>query len=250
MDLYLKEKTAIVTGASQGIGRAISLELAQEGVRVFAVARNAELLHGLQQEIQDKGGVAPVTFVQDLLEENAPARIAAAAISSLGQIDILINNAGRSRPVALTGAEADWKSSMKLDFERPRQLIQVLLPHFISRKRGVILNLTSTYELRSLNVSAIAKGALTALSKQLAGELGKFGIRVNCLQPGLIDTGNIRPYFDAEQRAAFAEAEIPLGDFGRVQDMANAAVFLVSERASYITGSVIAVDGGLNRFAF
>ena len=139
---------------------------------------------------------------------------------------------------------------MTLDFDRPRQLTQQLLPHFISRKQGAILNLASTYELRSLNVSAVAKASVVVWSKQLAGELGQYGITVNCLQPGLIDTENIRRFFPGDERRKFAEKEIPLGDFGEPQDIANMATFLASPRARYITGTVAVVDGGGRRYAF
>lgn len=250
MDLYLKGKTALVTGASKGIGRAIAKELAAEGVKVFVTGRNLDSLNSLYVEIVASGNPAPVVFAQDLLTPDAPAKIATAALSAIGHIDILINNAGQSQPVDIASPEAPWNTSMTLDFERPRQLTEALLPHFISRKQGSILNLTSTYELRSLNVSAIAKAALAMWSKQLSGELGKYGIRVNCLQPGLIDTDNIRPYFPGDEARKYAESEIPLQHFGAVQDMADMAVFLVSPRAKYITGTVSIVDGGGKRSAF
>lgn len=250
MDLYLKGKTAVVTGASQGIGRAIVKELAMEGVQVFATARNEALLNSLKEEVAAAGGVAPATFVQDFVAPEGPQQIAAAALSGLGQIDILINNAGRSCPLDVAGPEDAWLNSMTLDFDRPRQLTQALLPHFMERRQGVILNLVSNYELRSVNVSAVAKAAIVSWSKQLAGQLGQYGIRVNCLQPGLIDTENIRRFFNAEERKQFAEAQIPLGDFGEPEDMANMAVFLVSPRARYITGSVAVVDGGMRHHPF
>ena len=250
MDLYLTGKTALVTGASKGIGSAIAKELAREGVKVFVTGRNQQSLDDLSSEIVAEGNPAPIVFAQDLLAPNAPHKIAAAALAALGNIDILINNAGQSQPVDVAGPEEPWTKSMGLDFERPRLLTQALLSHFITRKQGTILNLTSTYELRSLNVSAIAKAAMAMWSKQLAGELGKYGIRVNCLQPGLIDTENIRPYFPGDERRKYAESEIPLQDFGEVQDMANMAVFLVSPRAKYVTGTVSVVDGGGSRSAF
>ncbi|MDQ0964671.1 3-oxoacyl-[acyl-carrier protein] reductase [Flavobacterium sp. W4I14] len=250
MDLYLTGKTALVTGASKGIGSAIAKELAREGVKVFVTGRNQQSLDSLSSEIVAEGNLAPIVLAQDLLAPNAPHQIATAALAALGHIDILINNAGQSQPVEVAGPEEPWTRSMALDFERPRLLTQALLPHFIARRQGTILNLTSTYELRSLNVSAIAKAAVAVWSKQLAGELGKYGIRVNCLQPGLIDTENIRPYFPGDERRKYAESEIPLQDFGEVQDMANMAVFLVSPRAKYVTGTVSVVDGGGSRSAF
>ncbi|HEY5745124.1 MAG TPA: SDR family oxidoreductase [Chryseolinea sp.] len=250
MDLYLKGKTAVVTGASQGLGRAIAKELAIEGVKVFAVARNEDLLNNLKEEVVAAGGVEPVVFIQDFVAPDGPQRIAVAALSSLGHVDILINNAGRSRPLDVNGPEEEWSAAMTLDFDRHRQLTQQLLPHFMERKQGAILNITSTYELRSINASAVAKASIVMWSKQLAGQLGRYGITVNCLQPGLIDTANIRRVFTGEERTKFAEREIPLGDFGEPQDIANMATFLVSPRARYITGSVAVVDGGMRHYPF
>jgi 3-oxoacyl-[acyl-carrier protein] reductase len=250
MDLYLKGKTAIVSGASQGFGRAITKELAMEGVKVFATARNGNLLNSLKNEIITDGGVEPVTFVQDFVAHDGPQNIATAALAALGTIDILINNAGRSRPLDVIGAEDEWTAAMTLDFDRHRQLTQQLLPQFMAQRQGSILNIISTYELRSINASAVAKASIAAWSKQLASQLGSYGIRVNCLQPVLIDTENIRPYFPGDERLKFAEREIPLGDFGEPQDIANMATFLVSPRARYITGSVAVVDGGMRHYAF
>lgn len=250
MDLHLKGKTAVVTGASQGIGRAIARELAIEGVKVFATARNEALLNDLKEEVITVGGMEPLTFVQDFVAPDGPQKIATAALSALGHIDILINNAGRSRPLDVNGSEEEWAAAMTLDFDRHRQLTQQLLPHFIERKQGAILNITSTYELRAVNASAVAKASVVVWSKQLAGQLGRHGITINCLQPGLIDTANIRPLFPGNERKAFAGREIPLGDFGTPQDIANMATFLVSPRAQYITGTVAVVDGGMRHHAF
>ncbi|AYB29062.1 SDR family NAD(P)-dependent oxidoreductase [Chryseolinea soli] len=250
MDLYVKGKTAVVTGASQGLGRAITKELAIEGVKVFAVARNEALLDGLKDEISAVGDVVPVTFAQDFVAPDGPEKIATMALSALGHVDMLINNAGRSRPLDVNGPEDEWSAAMTLDFDRHRQLTQQLLPHFMERKQGAILNITSTYELRAINASAVAKASIVVWSKQLAGQLGRYGITVNCLQPGLIDTANIRRVFSDDERTKFAEREIPLGDFGEPQDIANMATFLVSPRARYITGSVVVVDGGMRHYPF
>lgn len=246
----MKGKNAVVTGASQGLGRAITKELAREGVKVFATARNEQLLTSLKDEIIAEGAVEPVIFVQDFMAPDGPQNIANMALSKLGHIDILINNAGRSQPVDIVAPEALWTESFTLDFDRPRQLTQQLLPHFIERRQGSILNIASTYELRSINVSAIAKAGIVVWSKQLSDQLGRHGITVNCLQPGLIDTENIRRFFPGDERKKFAEREISLGDFGAPQDVANMATFLVSPRASYITGTVSVVDGGGRRYAF
>ena len=250
MEMYLSGKTAVVTGGSQGIGRAIAKALALEGVKVLATARNPHLLQSLKDEVLAEGGIEPLSFIQDFLAPDSPQNIGEMAFSQLGQVDILVNNTGRSRAVGVIGAEEDWSESMLLDFHRHRQLTQQLLPHFMDRKQGAILNITSTYELRTVNVSAVAKSAIVMWSKQLAGQLGPYGIRVNCLQPGLIDTENVRRLFSGEERRAFAEREIPLGDFGKPEDIAGLATFLVSPRAKYVTGTVAVVDGGLRKFAF
>jgi 3-oxoacyl-[acyl-carrier protein] reductase len=250
MDLYLKGKTAVISGASQGLGRAIARELAMEGVQVFVTARNEALLNNLRAEVVAAGGAEPVIFVQDFAAPEAPQQIALAALSSLGHIDILVNNTGRSQPLDVIGPDVPWEDSITLDFNRHRQLTQQLLPQFMARNQGAILNIASTYELRTINASAVAKAAVIVWSKQLAGELGQYGIRVNCLQPGLIDTENIRRFFPGPKRRQFAEQEIPLGDFGEPQDVANMAAFLVSPRARYITGTVSAVDGGMRHYPF
>ncbi|MBO9151619.1 SDR family NAD(P)-dependent oxidoreductase [Chitinophaga sp. GCM10012297] len=244
MDLHLKGKTAVITGASQGFGRAIAKGLASEGVKIFATARNEELLKSLHEE------TGAVTFAQDFTAPGAPQAIANAALAALGRVDILVNNAGRSRALGVTGDEEEWEAGFTLDFTRHRQLTQHLLPHMMERSQGVILNVTSTYELRSINVSAVAKGAVAVWSKQLAGQLGQYNIRVNCLQPGLIDTANTQRIFTAEERRQFAQNNIPLGDFGQPEDIANMAAFLASPRAGYITGAVAVVDGGLRYHPF
>ncbi|WP_143310592.1 SDR family NAD(P)-dependent oxidoreductase [Chitinophaga vietnamensis] len=250
MDLHLKGKTAVVSGASQGFGRAITKELALEGVQVFATARNEVLLDSLKAEVAAAGGVAPITFSYDFVAPEGPQKIAAAALAALGHVDILVNNAGRSRALSVTGPDEEWHAAFVLDFDHHRQLTQQFLPQMIERKEGVILNVGSTYELRTINASAVNKAALAAWSKQLAGELGRYNIRVNMLQPGLIDTENTRRIFTPDQRTDFAAAQIPLGDFGVSQDIANMAVFLASPRAGYVTGSVAVVDGGLRYHAF
>lgn len=124
MDMQLAGKTALVTGASQGLGRAIVKSLAAEGVKVFATARNEELLVSLVGEITDAGGIAPITFVQDFVAADGPERIASAALAAMGHIDITVNNAGGSRPMDIDAPEEQWIEGMTLNFDRHRQLTQ------------------------------------------------------------------------------------------------------------------------------
>lgn len=250
MDLQLKRKTAIVTGASQGLGRAIAKELALEGVTVFATARNEELLASLVEEIRQAGGITPIPYTYDFMAEDGPEKIAEAAKKELQVIDILVNNAGGSRPIDIDAPDDVWNESMALNFDRHRQLTQQLLAHMIERKKGAILNISGTYEARVVNASAVAKAGLVVWSKGLSNQLGKYGITVNCLQPGLIDTAQIRRLYPGNARSDFAEREITLGDFGEPQDVANMAAFLVSPRARYVTGTVAVVDGGMRHYSF
>ncbi|PTB21814.1 3-oxoacyl-ACP reductase [Trinickia symbiotica] len=250
MDLFLNGKTAVVTGASQGLGRAIALELAKEGVKVFATARNEELLASFKQEVLAVGGPEPVIFAQEFLAADAPKKIGAAAFESLGEIDILINNAGASQPVDVVAPEEEWEKGMTLGFTRQRQLAQQFLPRMMERKQGSVLNITGTTEPTQINVSAVSKAAIAVWSKGLSRSVGAYGVTVNCLQPGLLDTAQIRRLFPGDERRKFAEREISMKDFGEAQDVANMATFLVSPRARYVTGTVAVVDGGMRHYSF
>ncbi|CAN7779983.1 SDR family oxidoreductase [Caballeronia sp. LjRoot34] len=250
MDLQLNGKTALVTGASQGLGRAIAKTLAAEGVKILATARNEALLASLSHEIVEAGGVKPEVLLQDFMAADAPERIAAAAMSRLGHVDILVNNAGGSRPMDIDAPEEQWVEGMTLNFDRHRQLTQKLLPQFIERRSGSILNLSGNLEPEVVNAAMVAKAGLVVWAKGLSEQLGQYGVTVNCVQPGLIDTAQIRRLYPGDERRKFAEREIALGDFGEPQDVANAVTFLVSPRARYITGTVLLVDGGMRRYSF
>ena len=250
MDLGLSGKNALVTGASQGLGRAIAKTLAMEGVRVFATARNAGLLDSLAEEIVSEGGIRPVTYLCDFMRSDAPEEIAQKALKALGSIDILINNAGGSRPMAINAPESEWIEGMTLNFDRHRQLTQQLLDHFIERRTGSIVNLSGNLEPEEVNAAMVAKAGLVVWAKGLSEQVGQYGIRVNCVQPGLIDTAQIRRLYPGDARKQFAEREIAMRDFGVAQDVANAVVFLASPAAKYISGTTVTVDGGMRRYSF
>jgi 3-oxoacyl-[acyl-carrier protein] reductase len=250
MDLGLKGKTALVTGASIGIGRGIALALAREGVRLAVVARRGNLLEELAGEIVAAGGTKPVLIVENLLTEGASARIAKAALEGLGSVDILINNAGGSRAFKLDATEAQWEEAMTLNFARQRQLTHALLDQMMARKWGRIINITGKSEPEGLNGAFSAKAATHAWAKGLSREVGKHGITVNSIPPGRIHSEQIRRNYTPEYRQWQADNEIPVGRYGEPEDVAGLVSYLVSPLAGYITGTVIPVDGGLRRYQF
>jgi 3-oxoacyl-[acyl-carrier protein] reductase len=250
MDLDLKSRTAVVTGASIGIGRAITKGLALEGVRVIGVARRKELLSELAGEIKAAGGTTIVPLVQDIVVEGAASKLAAAAIAELGHVDILVNNAGGSRPLAVDAPDSAWDEAITLNFTSYRKVAHALLPQMIERRWGRIINITGKSEPEGLNAAFAAKAAVHAWAKGLSREIGEHGITVNCIPPGRIMSEQIRRNYPEDYRKKFAEEEIPVGYWGEPEDLAALAVFLASPRARYITGTVIPVDGGLRRYQF
>ncbi|HKU70173.1 MAG TPA: SDR family oxidoreductase [Burkholderiales bacterium] len=251
MDLQLKGKTALVTGASMGIGRAIAKGLAAEGVKVCIAARRVPLLEELAQEIVAAGGAKPAIVEIDVVNPDAPAKLAAAAARALGSVDILINSAGGSKPpLPIDAPESQWEESMTLNFVRVRQVTHAVLPGMIEKKWGRVINISGKSEPERLIAATPTKAAIHAWSKGLSREVGKHGITVNCIPPGRIMSEQIRRKYSPEFRAKQSAEEIPVGRYGEPEELAVLAVFLASPLACYITGAVLPVDGGLRRYAF
>ena len=251
MDLQLRNRTALVTGASQGIGRAIALELAREGAYVAVAARRKNLLDELAAEIERTGGLPPVVIEADLYNPETPVRLAAAAKQHLGRVDILVNAAGGSRPIPFEAPIEKWEEGMTLNFYRLRELSHAVIPGMIENGWGRIINITGSSEPRGINAANSAKAAVHAWAKGLSREMARHGITVNSIQPGRIISEQIlRMHPTEENRKRFAEENIPAGRFGDPTELANLVVFLASPLAGYITGTVIPVDGGMSRFAF
>lgn len=251
MDLQLGKRTALVTGASTGIGRGIALALAAEGVRLAISARRVALLNEVADEIVSRGGHRPVVIASDLYAEDAATTLTDAAMAGLGSVDILVNNAGGSRSFTeLHVGEDRWQEAMTLNFHRPRQVAQALLDQMIARNWGRIINITGKSEPDHVNGAFCAKAGIHSWAKGLSRMVGKNGITVNCIPPGRIHSEQILRNYTPEYRQWQCDNEIPMGRYGEPEDLANLVCFLSSPLASYITGAVIPVDGGLRRYQF
>ena len=251
MDLQLADKTALVTGASTGIGRGIALALAAEGTQLAIAARRVNLLEELAGEIVQRGGRRPAIIGCDLYAEDAATTLAGAAIQALGHVDILVNNAGGSRSFTdLHVSEERWQEAITLNFHRPRQLADALVDGMIARRWGRIINITGKSEPEHVNGAFCAKAAMHSWAKGLSRMVGKHGITVNSVPPGRIHSEQILRNYTPEYRQWQSEHEIPVGRYGEPEDIANLVTFLASPRAAYITGAVIPVDGGLRRYQF
>jgi len=251
MDLQLADKTALVTGASTGIGRGIALALAAEGVRLAISARRVALLNEVADEIVSRGGHRPVVIASDLYAEDAARTLTDAAMAGLGGVDILVNNAGGSRSFTeLHVSEDRWQEAMTLNFHRPRQVAQALLDQMMVRGWGRIINITGKSEPDHVNGAFCAKAGIHSWAKGLSRMVGKNGITVNCIPPGRIHSEQILRNYTPEYRQWQCDNEIPVGRYGEPEDLANLVCFLSSPLASYITGAVIPVDGGLRRYQF
>jgi 3-oxoacyl-[acyl-carrier protein] reductase len=243
----LEGKTALVTGASQGIGRACALELAKAGARVALASRNESKLADVAAEITAAGGTAHV-FAIDIASEESIKAGAKAAISHLGSIEILVNNAGITRDTLLLRMKrADWDSVLQTNLTGQFLMTQALLSPMLKARWGRIINMTSivgeTGQAGQANYAA-SKAGLIGFTKALARELASRNITVNAVAPGYIETAMTGVLEEKQLEAMLAQ--IPLGRAGSEQDVANAVRFLASDEASYITGHTLDVNGGMH----
>jgi 3-oxoacyl-[acyl-carrier protein] reductase len=250
MDLQLSGRAALVTGASSGIGRAIALALGGEGARLAITGRRRANLEEVSRRIVAAGGSPATLIVHDALEASYPEAVAREATAALGTVEILVNNAGGSRAFKLHADEAQWEEALTLNFTRHRQLTDRLIDAMIAGRWGRIVNITGKSEPEGINGAFCAKAAVHSWAKGLSREVGKHGITVNCVPPGRILSDQILRNYTPEYREWQSEHEIPVGEYGQPEDVANLVCFLASPRARYITGAVIPVDGGLRRYQF
>lgn len=255
MDLGLKGKAAIVTGASRGIGKAIALGLAGEGCDLVICARGEETLEEAAGEMRQCGAQVEAIAL-DAGAPDAGERLARAALDAFGRVDVLVNNIGGNRRGQFADlSDDDWRDLVDLNFLSHVRASRAVIPAMRQAGSGVILFVASIFGReaggKGLALYNTTKSALISVAKIMALELAADGIRVNSIAPGSIrhpgGSWDRRCLEDPEGMAKFVEVNLPIGRFGRAEEVAAVATFLASERASLVTGSCVNVDGGQSR---
>jgi 3-oxoacyl-[acyl-carrier protein] reductase len=244
--MSLAGRVALVTGASQGIGRTCALRLAKEGVTVAVAARNQEKLNELVEEITAAGGKA-AAFALDVGDEEQVKSTVKAIIAQFEKIEILVNNAGITRDqLVMRMKRADWDAVLQTNLTSAYLCIQQVVPSMLRKKWGRIINITSVFgqmgQAGQANYSA-SKAGLIGLTMAIAREVGSRTITCNAIAPGFIETAMTAVL--SEEFKENAIKQIPLGRVGSPEDVAGAVAFLASDDASYITGHVLSVNGGM-----
>lgn len=249
--MILKDRVAIVTGAGSGIGRASAAIIAREGAHVVVADRNADAAQSTVADIEAAGGSAEA-LVLDVTDDAALNDGFAGVLARHGRIDILHNHAGAQvegdlETVSVEGFDRSWDLNVRAHFMAAR----LVMPAMKAAGRGAIVNTSSSSGIlydREMIAYTTSKHAIIAMTKQMAGDYAKFGIRVNALCPGWVDTPFNDPFIrqmgGREELEAYIRRKVPLGRFGSTDEIAEAVLFLVSDRSSYMTGQVLVIDGG------
>jgi 3-oxoacyl-[acyl-carrier protein] reductase len=246
MTNVLGEKIAVVTGAGRGIGRAIALRFANAGAQVACVSRTAENAEKVAAEIRGAGGKA-WSYATDVADPKAVTVAAEKILAEAGRVDILVNNAGVTRDgLLMRMSEEDWDAVLNTNLRGAFSFTKAFSRVFIKQRSGRIINIASVIGLignaGQCNYAA-SKAALIGFTKSVARELASRGITCNALAPGFIET-DMTSSLDEKMRAELLK-KIPLNSLGQPEDIAEAALFLASPSARYITGQVLTVDGGM-----
>jgi 3-oxoacyl-[acyl-carrier protein] reductase len=244
--IMLKDRVAVVTGASRGIGKSIALLMAKNGAKIVASARNQELLDALVAEIKSFGGEA-IAVAGDVSKTEAANNLIATAVESYGQVDILVNNAGITKDgLILRMKDEDWDSVLDINLKGAFICTRAAAKMMTKKRYGRIINISSVVgEMGNAGQAnyCASKAGLIGLTKSNARELSKRNVTVNAVTPGYIATDMTDEISDKAKDEL--SAQIPLGRLGESEDVAEAVLFLASDRSKYITGQVLGVNGGM-----
>lgn len=245
--MHFKNKTVLVTGSSRGIGRAIAIAFGHAGCRVVLNASKSAAQLEETKALLEQEGIPVLALLADVSDYEACQKLFQTIEKTFGPVDILVNNAGISHIGLFTDmTPAQWKRILSVNLESALNCTHLAVPAMVRQKAGVILNISSMWGETGASCEAVysaSKGALNAFTKAMAKELGPSQIRVNAISCGIIDT-DMNACFSKEERQALAE-EIPLMRFGRPEEVGELAVFLASDRAAFLTGKILTLDGGM-----
>lgn len=248
--MRLKDKVAIVTGASSDIGSAITKRFSEEGAKVVLIGRNKENLDKIKNSLNaDKENA--VSMPCDITQESQVLQTVDQIVNHYGKIDILVNSAGAiNNPVHFHDQpESEWNNLINTNIMGTFRMTKAVLNKMQDQNSGSIINIGSISSERAiprvhLTVYCSTKSAINMFTKGVAIEYARRNIRCNCINPGIINSGMIKPYLEDEQARKALEDTLPLNRIGQPEDVANAAVYLASDEANWITGTILDVDGG------
>jgi len=248
LERSIEGRVAVVTGAASGMGRATAHLFADEGAAVAVIDRSADALDAVCREITEAGGTAEA-WALDVTDADAVRRAVDEVVERLGPPDILVNNAGVSLPAPIDsdGYEAAWDATFAVNLTAYTTFVRACLPHLRREGAGRIVNVASTEGLGAtayISPYTASKHGVIGLTRALAVELGRTGVTVNCICPGPIRTGMTAGIPD-DAKEKFARRRVPMRRYGDPEEVAHMTLSLVLPAASYVTGAVLAVDGGL-----
>lgn len=246
-NMDLNKKTVLVTGSSRGIGKAIALAFGRAGCNVVLNASKSIVQLEETKTLLEKQNIPTLALLADVSDYETCRELFAEIEKKFGSVDILVNNAGISHIGLFTDmTPAQWQRILSVNLESALNCTHLAVPSMVHKKNGVIINISSMWGEVGASCEAVysaSKGAINAFTKAMAKELGPSNIRVNAISCGVIDT-EMNACFSQEERQALAE-EIPLMRFGKPEEVGDLAVFLASQRAKFLTGKIITLDGGM-----